>query len=158
MSGPPPEPRECATKWHRLLEGLDDDQKLITAWVIEQEVRFLQTHRFVTQPRRYGERARHELLKRTLPVLRLAVVAMFPSSAVDRLARVVRYPIKAMPEEVRDAVREALFQVAESEISLAKGSPIPLPGPEEDAIVNTLADRVLKAICAYPMEPGRTVV
>lgn len=155
-------PRKCVEKWDQLLEGLDDGQKLLVAWVTEKEARFLTA---LSRPagRQQGQVARSELLKHTFPAIRFAIVAMFPASAVDRLARIARYPVKATAEEVHDAVREALAMVAlaECEIAVSSSSPASAPRPldfDSFALVQALAHRVLKAICAYPMEPGRTVV
>ncbi|HUX15828.1 MAG TPA: hypothetical protein VMW52_05110 [Phycisphaerae bacterium] len=151
MSGPPLTVEQCVEKWSQLLEGLDDVQAPVVAWCIEREARYLVKY-LPHRVRQARERLRNNVIKRTFPALRLAIVEMFPASAVDRLARITRRRAGEIDEEeVRAAIGDGLWRVADAEAVITQ---YPLMSEKERHLVRVLADRVLESLRAYPGSGG----
>ena len=101
--------KQRTEKWQPLLRGLDRSQHNVIAWVIEEEIRYLQ--KVMENKKDNGDLLKIQALKVIVPSLRRALEELVPASAVDRLASIAVWPNGLTIERVRAALDDAVLTI-----------------------------------------------
>ena len=131
---------ERSVKWAQLLRGLDVSQMDVIAWVIEEEVRYLQSIVSDNDEQPIGDK-----LKLIIPAVRRALTTLLPVSAVDRLARITNWPKQITIEEVRAALDDAVLTIQALDSVAWQGTMADIA-----FLTCPLSERTYEALLSYP--------